>query len=207
MKKSYIFLAIALGPIFTFGQETIVKRNTVYFEAFGQGLYNSFSYDRLYRTDKKIKTSITAGLTLIPTKELFVLGAPISYNFLFGQKNHHLELGVGFTILRINMGKIDYTESYPNNQGVEVTNTFIGSETDYYSYFTPKIGYRFQKPNGGMFFRVTLTPPVAGINRIGSINESKYYHHVSNQYFYSAPFFEPYKIYPWAGLSIGYTLK
>jgi len=120
MKKYCILIAIALGPIFTFGQETIVKRNTFYFEAFGQGLYDSFSYDRLYRTSKKIKTSITAGLTLIPTKELFVLGAPISYNFLFGQKNHHLELGVGFTVLRIKMGNIDYTESYTNDKGVQL---------------------------------------------------------------------------------------
>ena len=94
--KTIIISTIAIFcTINSFGQEinktSEIKRNSIYFEAFGQGLYNSFSFDRLYNTDKKVKTSFSSGLTIIPHPELFVLGVPISYNFIFGQKNNHLE--------------------------------------------------------------------------------------------------------------------
>ncbi len=213
MKKTFILLAMLLGQIVTFGQAeskaVLPKRNTVYFEVFGQGLYNSFSYDRLYRLDKKVKTSFTAGLTLIPARELFVLGAPVSYNFIFGQKNHHLELGLGFTLMYLREGRVNASEGYTDQNGVNQTYNYLGHSNNFYSFFTPKIGYRFQKPTGGFFMRVALTPPIAGINRLGGMKGGKYDtgDWTETQYFSSAAFFESYKIFPWAGISFGYTLK
>jgi len=211
MKKIIIQTFVLLSPIILFGQENIkpteIKRNSIYFEAFGQGLYNSFSFDRLYHVDKKIKTSISVGLTIIPHPELFVLGAPVSYNFLFGQKNHHLELGIGFTAMYLRKGRISASEGYVDNNGTLQTNNFVGHSNDFYSFFTPKIGYRFQKPTGGIFFRATLTPPIAGINKIGGVKGGKYNSDRSyTEYFTRAAFFG-YRAFPWAGLSIGWTMK
>jgi hypothetical protein len=83
MKKLLLILSLLLNQKVLISQEkleiNLPKRHSFYFEAFGQGLYNTFAYDRLYRLDKKIKTSFTTGFTLIPTSELFVLAAP---NFL-----------------------------------------------------------------------------------------------------------------------------
>lgn len=202
---------VFLGPLMSFGQGNVktteIKRNSVYFEAFGQGLYNSFSFDRLYNTDQKIKTSFSAGLTIIPHPELFVIAAPVSYNYIVGQKNHHLELGIGFTAMYLRQGRVSASESYVDNSGSVQTNQFTGHSTDFYSFFTPKLGYRFQKPSGGIFLRATLTPPIAGINRIGGLKGGKNNSDWSStEYFTSAAFFG-YRAFPWAGLSIGWTLQ
>jgi hypothetical protein len=212
MKKIILQSIIFLSPIASFGQENVTrtetKRNTIYIEAFGQGLYNSFTFDRLYNVDKKIKTSFSAGLTTIPHPELFVVGTPVSYNFLFGQKNHHLELGIGITPMYLRQGRIDCSESVTDANGVIQTNSFVGYQNNFYSYFTPKIGYRFQKNTGGFFFRFTFTPSVAGINAIGGVQGGNLIKRNQEiQYFKYAAFFEPNKIFPWAGISIGWTLK
>ena len=198
-------------PLAHSAQETaqpIIKRNTVYFEAFGQGLYDAFSFDRMYRVDKKVKSSFSAGLTIIPSGELLVLATPISYNYIFGSKNHHLELGLGFTPMYLRQGKIQASEYYNDAQGNLQIRDYKSSRTDVYTYFTPKIGYRFQKAEGGFFMRVTLTPPLAGINRIGeykgAIHEPSW--GPNYEYFRYAVFF-PYRAFPWAGVSFGYTLK
>lgn len=212
MKKIIIQTIILLSPLILFGQEKIktfeVKRNSIYFEAFGQGLYNSFSFDKLYNVDRKIKTSINAGITIIPSGELFVLASPIAYNFLFGLRNNHLELGFGITAMYIRNGNINVGRGIIDENGNQQHENFIGHENNFYSYFTPKIGYRFQRPSGGLFLRVTLTPSIAGINRLSGTKGGIYdkYSRSETEYFTSAAFFG-YRAFPWAGLSIGWTLK
>jgi hypothetical protein len=212
MKTKSIYLLGFLIPLFLWGQESQqsleIKRNTVYIEAFGQGLYNSFTFDRLYHTDKKIKTSVSAGITLVPTSELFVLAIPVSYNFLFGEKNHHLELGIGLTAMYLREGNISTQASYIDKSGTMVTVNSIGHSDNFYSFVTPKIGYRFQRPAGGLFLRVTFTPPLAGINRLGK-NEmgQEDLGKPETQFFTDVAFFSGYKIFPWGGLSIGWTFK
>ena len=197
--KSSILLFIFLGPLCTNGQESsnkvIPKRNTIYLEALGQGVYNSLSFDRLYRLDKKVKTSFTAGLTLIPLlhrpAEMLAIGTPLSYNWLFGQKKSQLELGIGLTFLSLK------ERSNPEDK----QSRFI---TDSYLYFTPKISYRFQNPTGGLFFRVSFTPPVALFTTV-KYNSDSY-----NRYLTDADNPVPGSgdiMFPLPGLSIGYTLK
>jgi hypothetical protein len=106
-------------------------------------------------------------------------------------------------------GQITSSESYTDQKGVKQTYDFIGHQTDFYSYFTPKIGYRFQKPKGGFFMRFTFTPQLAGINRIGNFQGGKIRSSFKPeiQYFNSVAFFDTYKIIPWFGFSFGFTLK
>lgn len=210
--KTLLKAVLFICPLLAFGQENVktenLKRNSVYVEAFGQGLYNSVSFDRLYRIDKKVRTSFSVGLTLIPHPQLLVAGVPVSYNYIFGRRSHHLELGMGFTAMYLR-SKIYESESYLDQNGVEQRNDFIGHQTNFYSFFTPKIGYRYQRPNGGFFMRLTLTPPVAGINWIGDTKGSSHDRIDDSdvEYFSSAAFFSDYKIFPWAGISIGWTMK
>ena len=197
------FISAAQGP----SETPAIKRNSAYAEIFGQGLYNSLSFDRLYNVDKKVKTSFSAGLTLIPSPGLFVVGLPVSYNFLFGQKNHHLELGIGFTAMYLRRGNIEVTEHLYDPQGAMSVNNYIGNATDFYSFFTPKVGYRYQRPEGGFFFRLSFTPPIAGINHIGDTKGGKSdYDWSYTEYFSSAAFFGR-PVFPWGGLSFGWTLK
>ncbi len=101
MKLKFIIDLCALQTFINAQQKIdtlVIKRNIFYFEALGQGLYNSFAYDRLTRINKKIKNSFTVGITLIPSKELFVIGTPIAYNILVGKNTHYLAIGLGFTL-------------------------------------------------------------------------------------------------------------
>lgn len=210
MKKGIVSALIFCLPLCVMGQvnDSEIKRNTVYIEAFGQGLYNSLSFDRLGNIDKKVKTSFSAGITLIPSSELSVFAIPVSYNYLFGQGNHHLELGLGFTPMYLKSSGIHASIGYTDANGVAQYDEFIGYTNEFYSFFTPKVGYRYQKPDGGIFFRATFTPPVAGFNRIGSIQGGKVIVEMEpyNEIFSSAAFFGR-KVFPWAGLSIGWTIK
>ena len=167
---------------------TTIEKNTVYAEAFGQGFCWSLNYDRLFNTEKRIMNSYTAGIVYVPQSIQFgdgtYYGIPLSYNWLIGKKSHHLELGVGLTSLLVN----------PNSS----------VKSDFYTYLTPKIGYRFQRPQGGLFFKATATPMIdlLSVNTYKSgSNKSRSFSTLSNVVGLDYPAF------PWPGLSIGYTFK
>ena len=169
------------------------EKNTIYAEAFGQGFCWSLNYDRLLNTDKKVFNSFTAGVVYVPNQIQFgdgsYFGVPVSYNWLFGKKSHHLELGVGITGMAV---KSDF-----GLFGLSTTNHF-------YTYLTPKIGYRFQRPQGGLFLKVTATPMIDLVSfsnewsNNGSLRISSLFSNVLGLY---------YPAFPWPGFSIGYTFK
>lgn len=165
-----------------------IEINTVYAEAFGQGFCWSLNYDRLFNIEKRIMNSYTAGIVYVPESIQFgdgtYYGIPLSYNWLIGKKSHHLELGIGLTSLLVN----------PNSS----------VKSDFYAYLTPKIGYRFQRPQGGLFFKATATPMIdlLSVNTYKSgSNKSRSFSTLSNVAGLDYPAF------PWPGLSIGYTFK
>jgi hypothetical protein len=204
MKKTGIILLVFVMHLTSVAQDVPIKRNTIYTEYCGQGFWNSLSFDRLYRTNKKIKTSITAGVTLLPMYKkwnMFIIAVPVSYNWIFGKKNNHLELGTGLTYFS-ETSKTQYSDIAL----IRVTNSYL--------YFTPKIGYRFQKQDGGFFFRFTLTPSVGLIDNFGVLKHGQTIY--SKGYTYYPPYASgPFagagigwrSITPWAGFSFGYTIK
>lgn len=191
MKKHLLSILILTFSFQSFAQKKStnfpIERNTIYAETFGQGFCYSLNYDRLFNVEKKVFNSFTVGMTYAPKKLEFgdgsYFGIPVSYNWLFGKKSHHLELGVGFTGMLVN-------SSYGYN-----TNTF-------YTYLTPKIGYRFQRPQGGLFLKVTATPMIDLISfrkqEGGPIRLNSVFSDVAGL---------GYRAFPWPGFSIGYTFK
>jgi len=206
--KALTFILFCFLFVDAFTQETNdVKRNTIYFELLGQGIYDSFTFDRLYNTDKKVRTSFSAGLTFNPDPKEFAIGTPISYNWIFGQKKHHLELGIGLTAMYVRRGKINVHEYLiDENSEVIQIHDFTGHHNDFYLYPTPKIGYRYQKQNGGFFWRATFTPPVAGISSIGGIQGYQNFTDIRQTTTFTDNInFETF-ISPWIGISFGWTL-
>jgi hypothetical protein len=202
MKKIPIIIILFCSTMHAISQPEIpIKRNTVYGEIFGQGLYNSISFDRLYRIDKKVKSSFTAGFSLFPSDNLFVFGLPISYNLLVGKKNHFMELGLGFTAM---CEKIDVSVGDYNSVTNQTTNRDFFHIVNFYTYFTPKVGYRYQRAKGGLYFRATFAPFFAGINNIGSITKRGIGKYSRYEYFDNAVGFGR-PIFPWVGVGIGYT--
>ncbi|MEN9999950.1 MAG: hypothetical protein RI922_2940 [Bacteroidota bacterium] len=196
----------------TYAQDTLrlEKRapHTIYVEAFGQGLYDAISYDRLIVQGPKHVTSFSAGLTIVPTKDLFVAGLPLSYNWLLGKRNHFLELGLGLSAMYLVEGNVHFSTTTNDSNGNPITIERMGYIPHFYSYFTPKIGYRFQQKEGGLFLRATLTPAVAMVNYDGMLveygSQMKYNSFSGFSFFREAAFF-PFRVFPWAGISVGYT--
>ena len=192
MKRTVAITIFFMSVFSVFSQEKNsnddLERNTIYAEAFGQGFCYSINYDRLFNTEKRFMNSFTAGFVYAPESLGFgdgtYCGIPISYNWLLGKKSHHLELGIGLTSLVVN----------PNSNMV----------SDFYTYLTPKIGYRFQRPNGGLFFRATATPMIDILN----VSTYKFGNEKSRNFSsFNNVVGIGYAAFPWPGMSIGYTFK
>lgn len=82
----------------------------------------------------------------IDSKRIWLPAIPLEVSAFYGKSNHHLELGFGVT-------------SFLNTSSVFDSETFETIEKVVYDAFIPlRIGYRYQKPEGGFFSRVGYTP-------------------------------------------------
>lgn len=186
------------------------KVHSLYGEVFGQALYYSINYDRLLFIERHFPATVSAGISVLPIPSLITsVATPISFNGLIGKGSHHLELGIGLTpmYLRENNVKVGYPVEV--EEGVYEQESYAGHSNNFFLYLTPKIGYRFQRPQGGFFGRVTFTPPIGLISHWGSMQRND--KTIPNNslggyttYFQEAAFFGS-PVMPWAGFSIGWT--
>lgn len=153
---------VSLGFIFssTYGQKNnSTAYNSIYLELFGNAgyLYN-ISYDRIMYTKEMSSISIALGFQYFPSSDLandYILSISPQVNYLYGIK-HHFETGFG--------------AAFDFKSGDLV--------------IPIRIGYRFQKPNGGVFCKIGLTPLITK----------------------SYPIFgDGYSLVPWGGIAIGWT--
>ncbi len=137
-----------------------LSKNSVYLELFGNSYFQySIGYDRIVFDKENNKFSIASGIGYLPLEissfesEWFNYIFTSQVNYFTGNE-HHFEAGLGFT--------------------------YIGKKnSDYYDMFLLlRIGYRYQKQEGGLFIKSSLTP---------------LYSLELNQFL------------PWAGLIVGWT--
>jgi hypothetical protein len=144
LKNCALCWAFLLAFSFTAsGQNTrpdFPKRNALYVEAFGQGPYYSLNYDRIIRVGAKWSYSLRAGFSIVADG----ISLPLGLNAFTTPGNHHFELGLGMT---------PYVDHY---------RTFLAKNdlSDKYLYVVPHVGYRYQKPEGGLFFTAGLMPSI-----------------------------------------------
>lgn len=107
------------------------KRNSLYLEFGGQGVFLSINADYRFHPNLTLRLGLcTAGLAK---------GIPVSLNYITEAKSaHHTEIGLGITFL-------------------DVIDIFTGF---HYSISIPTavLGYRYQKKNGGFVIRSSFTP-------------------------------------------------
>ncbi len=114
---------------------TIAKKNAAYVQIFGLG-FTSINYDRVFLQKPRHKLAYRFGIETSPlflnvTKRVVVLA---EINMLFGNHNHFLETGIGF-------------------------NTHVPTiKWPFDINIGPNVGYRFQKVEGGGFFRANMYP-------------------------------------------------
>ncbi len=135
MKKLIFLFLCNLILHSIYGQNTEdtsrIAKNTVHLELLGNAGIYSFNYDRILLSKNTFKISGRIGLSLV---FLQAGTCPIEFSFLFGKKNN-LEIGLGYTF---------FVDSNSNKNIIRNSPCVFN------------LGYRFQKPNGGFFFKTGL---------------------------------------------------
>lgn len=116
----------------------VLARNTLYIDLATKGAYYSLNYDRIFHQGDKLNFSGKIGFSIFKD----VLALPLGINLFTGKKNHHFDLGIIF---------MPYIEKYKS---------FLSKNdlSDKFLYIIPGIGYRYQKQEGGFYFKTTFSP-------------------------------------------------
>lgn len=134
--------------------ETFTAKNAIYLEVGGSSGRYAVNFSKIFYQKEKLKLNVSAGFSMwrssITTRDFsstkWLPVVPLEFSALWGKANHHLEMGVGFTSF-LDMG----LDMDPN--------TYELSEKVAYGAIIPlRVGYRYQKPEGGFFFRIGYTP-------------------------------------------------
>ncbi len=149
--KTKLISVIVLALLFSFFHKNVQaqsavnpidrNKNTVYIEFLGNGILYSANYDRLLLKHNDDYFSFRAGVNFIPQLKNFsdykVYGLILEPNYLFAiNAESFFELGMSISLFKLQ------NEDYPSNL---IT-------------FTPRIGYRYQTYDSGVFFRIGYTP-------------------------------------------------
>jgi hypothetical protein len=127
--------------------------NTIYLELGGNAGQYALMYGKTVFKKENLQLIGSAGFSLwvdpIEGSTIWNPALPLEFSALIGRTKHHLELGLGFT---------PFIES-------EVISSFepegivqSKGESNLSAIIPFRIGYRYQKPEGGFFFRVGYTP-------------------------------------------------
>ena len=177
MKKCLITILFAtmVNSLVAQNYSESFKRNTFFIEVGGNSPFYSLNYDRIIVKKINWKLAARIGAMYLYDNGNYLesirnknFSMPLELSFLKGKNNHNLEIGIGAT---------PFFKEY-----VETTRDNFFSLGSF-----GRIGYRYQKTNGGIFFKAGFTPLIRFKKDVDSIN--------------------PKYVSPWAGLAIGYTLK
>ncbi len=178
-----------------------LKKNTIYAELLGQGSLWSLNYERKFAINEMISQTVSVGFTtryeggnskidqsFFNAGKGQYYGSPIAYRLILGKRKSHLEIGIGLTGL--------YYKGagwYPDG----ICRSYSPGIKSFKSYIVPSISYRFQKNNGGLFFKMSYSPMFSfyqtnNLNFIGRSNKNKFFEKKEN-------------LILWPGLSLGYT--
>ena len=121
----------------------IVRKNSIFLEIAGNGVLYSVNYDRLFNLSDKFKLSARIGVhytNKFPLQFYRTVCIPIELSglYCFYKNKHFVELGTGLSYLNSNDRVTQHAE-----------NIII---------FAMRLGYRFQKPEGGLFVKVGFVP-------------------------------------------------
>ena len=106
-------------------------QHTLFFELMGSSVFYGLNYDLTFRVAERHKIAVGLSLCHIPG---FITSIVPQTSYFFGRR-HHLEVGIGYAHLRLWNG-------------------------DGGNFYVMRIGYRHQRENGGLFWRIAFTPSV-----------------------------------------------
>lgn len=136
-----LLLVTSLQKIYSQASDSVsIAKNTFYAGFANEGAIYSINYDRVFNTANNNSWSYRAGFSILDN----AIAIPFGIHFLKGKLHSHFE--VSLTI-------IPYLYKYQS---------FLSNDdkSDKQAYLVPSIGYRFQKPRGGFFFRGYISPAI-----------------------------------------------
>jgi hypothetical protein len=140
LKKISLLFLLLTCTLLAKTQQNISARNTVYADFFSRDVYYSINYDRVFSEGENFNKSYRIGFSVSSN----IIALPLGINFFSGQGNNHFEFGV--TV-------VPYVEDYKKLFSP-------GNLSDKKLDIIPGAGYRYQKPDGGFFFRIIAGPVI-----------------------------------------------
>lgn len=175
MTRPIVFLLFLLSASELSAQltdSTRIARSSIFAELGGSGVVYSLNYDHIIIDRPFVDYSVRLGISGIPFGKLptqYFLPAEVCV--IVGKRKLRSEFGLGL------VANIYRTQEYFGEQAVSWRRE---------DFIILRIGGRFQKPHGGLFMRVGLTPFIG-------LTELLY----SNRFL----------IIPWGGVAVGYTFR
>jgi hypothetical protein len=134
--------------------EIFTAKNSIYGELGGTSNGYAISYGFIFHQKERLKYSASAGFSMRYQNEILRVSSGFlipsfstEITALWGKSKGHLEFGTGFVAYRNKQFIFD--KDFPGNR----------RERQYWNKtIVPRIGYRYQKPDGGLFFRAAYTP-------------------------------------------------
>ncbi|MHA4843914.1 hypothetical protein ACX0G7_07120 [Flavitalea antarctica] len=130
-----LILVLLQGP---HAQSQERHKHTLYIDASTRGPVYSVNYDRIFYYGEKLSYSYRIGFHWLHNEA----GIPLGISLITGKQEHHAEFSLTLTPY---IKRVDYLFRE-------------GNISDKYLYITPGIGYRYQKPTGGLFVKALLAP-------------------------------------------------
>ncbi len=146
-KNHYLYFLLLISTT-VFSQDFIPRRNALFIEAGGNGLFTSVNYERrLTSANKGFAFRIGVGMY---AENVLYLTIPFTVHYMFPLNNRgsYLDAGTGITGSVMN------------------TNVIFKGDEDSFTSFTGVLGWRKYSRNGNRFFRVAFTPV---INKYGFV--------------------------------------
>jgi len=157
MKK--ITITISMILYFTGAFSQILKKNSAYIELGGNAVFYSLNFDRLIPLGEKIKLVPRVGVMYLPLTNIKSnntfgnFNLPFELNALWGKNlnsKNFPELGIGYNLI-----------SFKDGYTVDGNGNFIENRTKFAKVATVRAGFRHQKPEGGLMYRIGLLVPLS----------------------------------------------
>ncbi len=144
--KIILTLPLLCLTLMTMAQESTksLSKNTVFLEAGGNGFFYSLNYDRILNDNENWKLAGRAGLMYLyffRNDQRQMIGVPLEFSCLRGKDKNYLEIGFGLTPVY---------DTYNLSPWPAIHDFILISAL--------RIGYRYQKNDGGLFFKSWIDP-------------------------------------------------
>lgn len=131
--------------------EPFTAKKAIYLEVGGSSGVYAFNYSTIFHQKGKLKMSASAGFSILiretsNSRTFWLPAIPLEVTAFYGKSKHHLEMGFGVL-------------SYLDVVSIFDSESLVFKDKVVFTTAMPlRIGYRYQKPEGGFFFRLGYTP-------------------------------------------------